>query len=141
MAQTPTSFLAINYKKSVEARGRSVSYFAYQHRAGNIDPVTDEVVDEDRAYKETGISLIALVEENPSDAARSKFGLEDKFRMIIRIPKASVDAASITFREDDKFVVNGYDGELFVLAIRRTKQVKNDHLELSLAVSEKRGRE
>ena len=134
----PSQELRQRFRTAISDRRVEVNYYPYLKDEMIVDTLTGEPIDESLAYG-PAVLLPALANMQPSKAARGKFGLEQEISAIVRVHVDEVLDRGIMWYVGDKFMLP--DGmTYFLLLAKRTKQVRGEYLEYSLALERKAGR-
>ena len=135
-----TNFLKNRHADFVEELigSETVEYFAFDDATAD-DRFSE--VNEASAYDSTGIKISAIIDHNPSQAMRAKFGLDLNFNAIIEIIKKHAVEKNINPKIGDKIKVPPDQDFFYIVKIQPGMQVEDgEFLNYVLAVEHKVGR-
>lgn len=135
----PSDFLKERYVQFFSEAAGEQSVYYYAFNADSADSLTGEI-DEATAYSTDGIEFPAIIEHNPSKAAREKIGLEIDFQALIKIPTQEITDAGATLKIGDYFILPGDDSRFYVQKVASGKQYGGYHLDYIIALGRKLGR-
>jgi hypothetical protein len=115
--------LAENYRAIVIKQGMLIAYTPYTSVPGNVDVVTEEVIDEETAYPESrAFGVRAMVQVRPSEKERERLGLAKECDATVEIPKQFLTSNGIAQpKERDKIQIPELTFPVFVTEFKPSK--------------------
>jgi hypothetical protein len=119
-----------NYRALVIKQGMLVTYTPYVTQPGNVDSLTEEVVDEQLAYPVGGaFATRAVVTITPSEKQRTRLGLAKECDASVEIPKQFLTSNGVAKPKDrDKIQIPELDFPVFVTEAKPAKVYRGSAL-------------
>lgn len=140
MARAPSSVLQARYKAMIAAIGTTVTYFRFRKEGGNVDPVTEEPINEGRTT-EDAVAFTAYLKFKVSNAVRDRFGLDKPFEATMEVPQDTLSANDVTLRIGDHITTTTINYPLYVVGYLPTKPIAGGFLAYIVALSRKKGKD
>lgn len=136
----PSERLAKQQRELMLREGATVSYQPFDFSSATIDPDYNEPANLEDCYP-TSVELDGvLITYQPSEAQRTRLGLEEDVDALLDILLSEIEAKNLTTIETSgRFLLPGYDEPFYVVRPRSDQQSNSDWLTMKVAVRRKTG--